>query len=449
MYDKAPFFLQNLMVSARGYQLNCHRRSSKFRQALAGYLQRDQWSQDQVIEYRENKRIEALARAADAPYYKNLFNDLGADWQDFIDRKAFETLPIVRRSDLQSNMDAFRRRPPQPTDKIETTSGTTGTSLSFPLSANVEPDQWAVWWRYRIRHGINIGHRCALFASFPIVPKKEDPRPYRVNFAGNEIRFSIFHISDETLPDYVRALNRYKPKWVHGNPTAIAMFCHHFLNRSAKLDYSIEHVTVGSENFLPWQRDVITEALGVSPRQHYGLAEAVANISECPDGLLRVDEDFSYTEFVPESDDGEICAIVGTPFSNEALGLLRYHTGDLARPASSEDEGGHWGRIVNQLDGRLTDYITLPGGRKVASLAGPFHATGNLAAAQIYQTKDGSLIVRYVPAKGWHDEKLSALEKRLRARVGHEISISFESREEIEKTSRGKAKLVVSDYSPA
>ncbi|PSJ61518.1 hypothetical protein C7I85_10740 [Mesorhizobium soli] len=435
------------MVSARGYQLNRHRRGAEFRQALAEYRERDTWSHDRIIAYREQKRIEALERASEAPFYRDFFKRLSANWRDFIDLKAFETLPIITRADLAANLEAFCRRPRLRSDKIETTSGTTGTSLSLPLSTNVEPDQWAVWWRYRNRHGVEIGKRCALFASFPVVPRAQDSRPYRMNFAGNEIRFSIFHISDATVSDYVRALNRYKPKWVHGNPTAIAMFCHHFLSVGARLDYAVEHVTVGSENFLPWQRAVIAKVFGVTPRQHYGLAEAVANISEGTDGLLRVDEDFSYVEFVPEGDDAHM--IVGTPFSNNALGLLRYSTGDLARTASMELQGGRWGRVIEQLDGRLTDYIVLPGGRRVASLAGPFHATTNLAAAQIYQGLDGSLTVRYVPGAGWNDDMVRPLEKRLRARVGSEIAISFEKRQDIEKTARGKAKLVISDCRPA
>lgn len=444
LYEAAPFAVQNAVVSLKGLQNRARRFGSEFQRSLQGYRARDSWSYDRIIEYREARRVEALQRASLTPFYSALFKDRGATWRDFVEPSAFATLPIITRAELAADIDAFRCRPALRSDRIETTSGTTGTSLSFPVSSGVEPDQWAVWWRYRERLGLKLGERCALFASFPVVRSTHDSRPYRLNLANNEIRFSIFHISEETVRDYFTALNRYRPTWVHGNPTAISLLCQLALAGGMSLDHPVRIVTVGSENLLPWQREAIQRVFSVSPRQHYGLAEAVANISEWPDGLLRVDEDFSYTEFVNLDDDS--CAIVGTPFSNSALGLLRYHTGDLARLASPEHRGDGWGRVVEHLDGRQTDYVVLPNGRRVASLAGPFHATPNLAAAQIYQTAAGALIIRYVPGKGWSDEQLPLLEERLRARVGSEIAISFERHSHIARTAKGKTKLVVSDY---
>jgi phenylacetate-CoA ligase len=325
------------------------------------------------------------------------------------------------------------------------TSGTTGASLSLPVSRNVEPDQWAVWWRYRGWHGIKRGEHCALFAAAPVVIGEKTQRPYRFNFANNEIRFSIFHISPDAANQYVSALNRHKPAWVHGKPTAIALLAKYMLEQDLPLAYRVRTVTVGSENLLPWQRNVIEKVFGTPPRQHYGLVEAVANISECPAGRLHVDEDFSYVEFVQE-DVSDACGIVGTAFSNIAVSLLRYHTGDLARLSNRRCECGRWGRIVEELDGRLNDYVVLPGGKKVASLAAPFHDTECLLAAQIYQGDDGSLSVRYVPGRGWKNDFLVGLESRLRLRVGHQIAITFEQVNEVEKTARGKTRLVVSGY---
>jgi phenylacetate-CoA ligase len=175
------------------------------------------------------------------------------------------------------------------------------------------------------------------------------------------------------------------------------------------------------------------------------LAEAVANISQCPAGHLHVDEDFSYVEFLPDVDG--MSRIVGTSFSNRAVSILRYDTGDLARTSNDVCSCGRAGRLVTSLDGRLTDYIVLPGGRKVASLATPFHDADGLREAQLYQAKDGNLVIRYVPISGGAVD-LNSLESSLRVRVGGEIKISFEQLAQIPKTKRGKTKLVVSDFQP-
>jgi len=88
-------------------------------------------------------------------------------------------------------------------------------------------------------------------------------------------------------------------------------------------------VTVGAENLLAHQRHAIERMFGVTPRQHYGLAEGVANISECPQGTLHVDEDYSFVEFIPR-EHGFGHRIVGTSLDNSAIPFLRYDTGDIA-----------------------------------------------------------------------------------------------------------------------
>jgi phenylacetate-CoA ligase len=444
VYSRLPVVLQHVAVSANGCWINHQRFGKEFEKTYRCYQERERWSHDRLIEYRDAMRREAVRRAAHAPYYQHLFRRMGATWRDFLDEGAFSNLPILSKTALQADIDSFRCRPPATGDKILSTSGTTGASLTLPVSENVEPDQWAVWWRYRGWHGIQRGDRCGLFASAPVVLETKTDRPYRLNWANNEIRFSIFHISPDTAHLYVEALNKYKPSWIHGNPTAIALLARYMNEKGLRVN-SIRVVTVGSENLQPWYKQSIIDAFGVTPRQHYGLVEAVANISECEAGKLHVDEDFSYVEFIAE-DNQPSYSIVGTNFSNTALSILRYQTGDLVSISEAKCACGRAGRVVSSLDGRETDYIVLPGGRRVASLAAPFHSTEGLAGAQLYQDKEGQLTVRYVPASDWKNEILKGLEARLRLRVGNEVPIFFERVSEITKTSRGKTKLVVSDY---
>lgn len=440
-----PVWLQHAAVTAKGLLLRRERYGQKFKKYYSCYIDRSSWSVDELINYREKMLSAALMRASKTPYYSRLFSSIGAQWQDFLEYENFCKLPVLNKRDLQSCIDDFRCRPPVRSDRIITTSGTTGTSLSFPVSCEVEPDQWAVWWRYRGWHGLSLKTPCALFASAPVVPATSKGTPYRINWFSREIRFSIFHISEETVDAYVDSLNRFRTPWIHGNPTAIALLASLMNARGLTLDYEVRIVTVGSENLLPWQEHAIALAFGVKPVQHYGLSEAVANISECEEGSFHVDEDYSFVEFL-EDVESESYRIIGTGFSNTALSLLRYETGDLAVPVEKSCRCGRPGRLVERLDGRLTDYITLPDGQRVASLAGPFHATPGLIAAQLYQDPTGALTVRYIPSSTWSEDIQVGIEQRLRLRVGNAIPIAFEQVEHIERTARGKTKLVVSDY---
>jgi len=148
-----------------------------------------------------------------------------ACWQDFLDESAWRLLPILTKENLTQGIDRFRPRRGRRDDIEVRASGTTGASLSMPKSANVDAEQWAVWWRYWGWHGIQRGDCCGLFSSTPIVFSNKGPsRPWRLNLAGREIRFSIFHISDTTVPDFLEVLERFKPEWIHGNPSAVALF---------------------------------------------------------------------------------------------------------------------------------------------------------------------------------------------------------------------------------
>lgn len=444
LYYRMPEPLQNAVMTLEGYRLKRRRLGHDFKIQLKNYLERDRWNGERLEAYKTMRRSAALERASRAPFYKAWFEKSGADWRDFINPGDFCSLPIIRKSDLVADLNAFLPRPPRRSDRLVSTSGTTGTSLQFPASAEAEPDQWAVWWRYRLRHGIQTGTPCALFASTPILAPEDTGRPYRINRAGQEVRFSIFHISTDRVGDYVQAFQRHKLRWVHGNPMAIARFCVCYLESGRSDRIEIDHLTTGSANLTPWQIESMQAVFGKTPRQHYGLAEGVANISELPDGRLAVDEDFAYVEFVDDPDH-ELKHIVGTAFSNSALALLRYDTGDLC----SLDESSHRNdtqRYVRMLDGRSTDYIVLPGGRRIAGLAGPFHECMGFAEAQLVQHQDHSLTVRFIPGLGWKGEAaLADLELALRKRIGQGLPLRFEQVESIPKTSRGKSRLIISD----
>lgn len=444
IYKYLPERLQDLAVTYQGWRLARARFGESFQKSFQGFSERSLWSHEEILEYRRKKILECLYRASLTPFYSRVFSDLGMRWQDFEDPENFSLIPIVSKKDIQSHIDEFRPRKGVLSDSVIKTSGTTGESFSFPISKNVEPNQWAVWWRYRNWHGVKKGDRCALFASAPVIQGKLGDRPWRYNRLGNEYRFSIFHISRDTAKLYVDSLNSIRPSWVHGNPTAISLLASYILELELSLAFQLKCVTVGSENLLGWQESVIEKAFGSKVVQHYGLAEAVANISECEFGNLHTDEDFSYVEYIGE-EEGGVCSIVGTPFDNYALSILRYDTGDLATLSSVECPCGHPGRVVKNLDGRLTDYVVLPNGDKVASLAAPFHSADGLAGAQIYQGANGELTVRYIPGIGWDESYLLKLESELRLRVGTDVALSFQQVAEIEKTSRGKMKLVISE----
>jgi phenylacetate-CoA ligase len=447
IYNQLPWYLQNFAVSIAGYSQRRKRYGVFFKSKLQEYVSRDGISKEELFEYRAALISRSLEQASRTDYYAKKFREMGAHWSELADPINFSKIPLTFKSEVARDPSSFMPRKSKDDDISVSTSGTTGQSLKFRASRNFDAEQWVVWWRYRHRFGIGLGTKCALFSSTPVVPPEEKNKFWRLNIAMNEFRFSVFHISSNNIRSYVDALNKIKAPWIHGNPSAIALLAQLMLANNYKLEYKPLWLSIGSENLQEWQSRAIKDAFGVEPIQHYGLMEGVSNISECPYGSLHVDEDFAYTEFL-SNDIGSSLRIVGTSFHNDAFSLLRYVTGDLAvlDLENNQCDCGCGGRVVKRIDGRMTDYITLPNGERVASLAGPLHSTSGLAEAQIFQDKTGNLTVRYVPTGELSELTIGSIEKKMRDRIGYDIAIKFERVPFVERTARGKIKLVISEF---
>ena len=112
---------------------------------------------------------------------------------------------------------------------------------------------------------------------------------------------------------------------------------------------------------------LIERAFGVRPIEHYGMAEAVANSSQCPARRQHVDEDFAAVEFIPTAD-GSAWRVIGTNFTNRALPLIRYEVGDHVQLADKPCACGLPGRVLSSIDGRQEDYVILRNGARLGRI---------------------------------------------------------------------------------
>src|SRR5437764_1690172 len=359
IYLRVPTPLQHLACSVVGWQTERTRYAGDFRSLLEDAQRRTYWSAEQIRAFRDERLGEFVRYAArNIPFYRDRLDRAGLDPERIRSLEDLASLPILTKGEAQEQTREFRSSAAQKKGTtIAHTSGTTGGALRFAVTLAARQEQWATWWRYRAWHGIQRGTWCGLFAGRSIVPSRQAKPPFwRVNYPGRQVLFSGYHLSPQNLPYYVSELRRRKLPWLHGYPSLLALIAAHLLDTGSDLGYQVRWVTTGAENLLPHQAAALERALGVRPRQHYGLAEGVANVSECELGCLHVDEDYAAVEFVPLATAG-LHRIVGTNFTNAAAPLLRYDTQDLAVITSGSCSCGRPGRVVERIDGRLEDYV--------------------------------------------------------------------------------------------
>src|SRR5262249_18977976 len=151
------------------------------------------------------------------------------------------------------------------------------------------------------------------------------------------------------------------------------------------------------------QVELIEKAFGVRPKQHYGMAEGAANISECERGTLHVDEDYAAVEFLPRGD-GASHEIAGTNFTNPATPLIRYHVQDLASVSDDQCDCGSPGRTVASIDGRIEDYVILTNGARLGRMDHILKSMTNVREAQILQARPGAITIRVVRGTRYSDQ---------------------------------------------
>jgi len=448
IYSALPVPLQHAFVSLKGWKIKKRRYGTLFQTLLRQYEERNSWSALKLREYRDCRLQEFLRYCEkNVPYYRSKLQRLGISSRDIKSIEDIRELPVLNKTTVQRQYSKFVSESVPPRQGVIVhTSGTTGAGLRFAATKRALAEQWAVWWRYRHWHRIPLSAWCAYFGGRTIIPLKQQSEPFwRLNYPGHQIMFSGYHMSSENLHSYVSALKRYKLEWIHGYPSLISLIASYIVEYDVDLGYQPKWVTTGAENLLPHQRVLIRKAFGVEPRQHYGLAEGVANISECEYGKLHVDEDYAFVEFVPdEHSNGH--KILGTNFSNQATALIRYDTGDIAQLEDSSIRCccGRPGRLIKSIDGRCEDYIVLKNGAKLGRMDHIFKDMIHIREAQLRQFVRGEIEILIVPAEGYTESDEKKLLTEFRKRVGHYTKLSIHYVEELERSRSGKLRFVVS-----
>jgi len=447
IYQNLPVFGQNAICSGYGYLLNRRRYGRGYGELERAVYQRSSLDAKEVYDFQCDRLMCVVKHAvATVPYYRELFASTGLSANEIQKPSDLSKLPLLSKSTVQENLEAFR------SDAVDNrkisiwkTSGTTGTSLVFPMTLRGEQEQWATWWRYRRQFGIDHSTWYAHFYGKSVVPLRQKTPPFwRTNYPGRQILFSAYHMNDKNMEFYCQELNRRRPPWIQGYPSLLALLGSYMLTSGNSLVYRPRIVTVGAESLLPQQKEIIESAFGASCRQHYGTTEAVANISECPEGRLHVDEDFGVVEFVP-NEFGEL-QIVATGFVNEAFVLLRYNVGDTVTLARQEEvcPCGNPGRVVESIDGRIEDYVLTAQGVRVGRLDHIVKDMVNVRECQIVQEEKGAIQFRVVRGNSYSKRDEEKLRAESAKRLGDDMRIDIVYVDALERTDRGKLRFVVS-----
>ncbi len=446
-YQRAPVWVQNILVSAYGYHLYRKRYGGMFNDILRLVKQSRSWSREQ-IEAWQAEQLHNIVRHCrkSVPFYQQLFAEYGLHENDITQPEDVAKLPILDKKTLRQFSSRFRSSTARPY-MLQHTSGSTGSPLALDVDEHTYKLAMALLVDHEEARGVLFGTRRATFAGRMIQPARKLSPPFaRFNRAENQMLFSSYHLNKETFPWYADRLRNFRPRELIGYPSAISDLASYYLASSTTPDFEPQAVVTNSETLLDWQRERIEIAFNCPVYDYYGTAEYVIFAGQERDKSYRLNPILGVTELLNEQ--GEPTRegrLVATTLTNKAMPLLRYDIGDFAVNASDETHS----RVVYKLqriNGRVDDYVETPDGRRLGRLDHIFKGINGLVEAQIIQTSIEHCTIKAVFDTPHYTDQSKELIRNFHLRTASQIKVDIEIVDQIPRGANGKFRNIIRKF---
>lgn len=327
------------------------------------------------------------------------------------------------------------------------TSGSTGTPFRFKLTLEALRIRFA--WRdsFYAFHGFDFGseYNIRMGGRLFVPVTRTTPPFWIVDRVTKQIMFSNYHISDTALRAFIPVLQQKHPGFITGYPSAIYTLAKFCLREDVMLP--LRAAFSDSETLLNYQRETIREAWGCEVYDYYGV-EAGLLAGQCTEGYYHLSPLTNIVEIVNDAGQptapGEIGEIIATDLTNPLMPLIRYRTGDTAAWSQTTCMCGWNTPVIEQIEGRVDDIVTLPSGRKVGRLDHIFKHASNIRECQIIQEKPDQFTFLIVPDENYTRDVEQNILAEAHARLGEDVVITVKHVDAVERTSRGKFRSVIS-----
>jgi len=405
-----------------------------------------------VEEYRRTELSEVISRALQrSPYYARTLGAIIGDrrGEAMMDEAVWSQLPILSRQTVLDHRQEMCTVPPDTLDRAST-DGSSGQPLSFLLDRNRSPTEYAFIHDAWSRTGFSAGDWRCVFRGFDLIDG--EGRHMEREPALRELRLSVFHLNDETMPRYLEAIRNGGIEFIHGYPSAIAIFAEYLIRSGIAPLSQIRGILPISEKFYPHQREAIAQAFDQAKIvPFYGLSEKVAFAVE-RDGEPETYEFnplYGYTELVDDegrtvTTPGQVGRIVSTGLLYKGMPLIRYDTRDEAelveQPAASN---GYKLILRNLAPRRSSEYVVGRSGTLIpfCGLCVPIDSRDLTREVQFIQDKPGEVDLLVVTEKGGTPD-LSEYPGRMALRAAGDLDINLKLVDQLPMSGRGKRKFI-------
>jgi phenylacetate-CoA ligase len=361
-----------------------------------------------------------------------------------------DNFPIITKSTLLENRGSLYPRAGKARlwESVGKTSGTTGT----PLEVIRSPDSVLMESAFLRRHwewgGFKQGMRRVTLRGDLVAPLERRQPPYWFyNRFDNQLLVSSRHLREPCIEAIIDEIERFSPAVMQAYPSTAFALARFLKQRGRQLRIPV--VFTASEPLHRHQRELIKQRFAARVMDMYGMAERVAFATECEEGSLHLNPDYSCVELVDEEGKParDVGYIVGTTFHNLAMPLVRYRLSDRTRWVSGACRCGRRFPMIEPVTGKYEDYIYGSDGAFVSPsvLTFAFKGLQSIRQSQVAQVASGVWEVRVVPAPGFSGAEGARIVRNIHALVDPRVDVRVVVRTEIPCTAAGKFRWVVNE----
>jgi phenylacetate-CoA ligase len=384
----------------------------------------------------------------EVPYYSDLLRALPANFPASFEE--YRQLPPLDKQSLRLYGDSLIGQSNTKSNLIKySTGGSTGEPVSVYITKTDHGIGEALNDIYMRQIGASAGNRIgSLYGGSLDVSAVPSFQRRIKNWLWNYSEHGCFRLDEKFLLEVHAALHRYRPDVLLGYASAIYLLAFTLKSKGIQPDYPRFSVLTAAEKLEHRQRVLIEDVFGVPVVERYGSRDAGLMAYQLPgDHRFWIDRWANLLEPEETPDSNGQATILITRLHVRGMPLLRYRIGDQAKFPSnwSPQHPAQW---LDEISGRILDYIHLPEGRLIHGSEFPhLFKDYDVKLYQVRQEKNGNVTVTIVPGKTFSRNEREECEQTIRNNLAN-IHVTFQYGSDIERTQQNKLRPVISFYDP-
>lgn len=444
IYNFAPVVLKNILVTIYNFRLKAWH-GKKYHDSLQQYeYMFFNASYEEIKNVQEERFLELIKFAKkNNKYYQKTLKDIEIDCISDLSKIPILEKKSLRDSRIISDID----------DKlvVNYTGGTTGISLKNYYTINDVQERQGNLDFFRGMFGYKFGSKTAWFSGKELITAKDMKKNifWIKDYFNNITYYSTFHMKKDYVDYMVQDMNKTKPQFFVGFPSAIYAIAYRIKEKNLKMDFQLKAMFTTSEPLLEYQKKLLEEVFNCPIPDQYASSEGAPFIYECPQGNLHYDMYSGIFERrYPDSDSNEVLV---TAFPTHSMPLIRYAVGDGVEfdDLDKRCTCGSQMPLVKKIEGRKMTFVYSKerGVVGAGNISNIVKYTPGIEKLQVIQNDKKNILLKVMTSSGDHAKIVSILEKEMRNRLGQSINIKFEFVDEIANEKSGKFLMIKNSLS--